>query len=281
MTNKNYCDCRQGRDPCTCKAADPVPPAGGEPEVLLDQLDDYIARINGEDRGSDGTVNQLRAHVTRLQAELKTAIEACDAYGVQVVEQRAEEERLKSGPPHFCGLPMSLNPHVDAGVPGRFLEVGAVRECIPCLVKSRHDWATKAGALQSDLTKALELLQNCTDCVRNGEDFDLPVTTMASIDAFRSNQSAPADKGESVASAVFNDPLYNAESDARNASAMLEEVIELFDDGVGRSTAEFKLMRKIGDWLGRSVPRIDGGSDECAHSEANKIGCPECGEVFK
>lgn len=95
--------------------------------------------------------------------------------------------------------------------------------------------------------------------------------------------ASPADKGqgEPVACAVFNDPLYNAESDARNASALLEEVIAWFDDGVGRSPAEFKLMRKIGDWLGRSVPRIDGSSDECDHSEANKIGCPECGEVFK
>lgn len=88
-------------------------------------------------------------------------------------------------------------------------------------------------------------------------------------------------QGESVASAVFNDPLYNAESDARNASALLEEVLEWFDDGAGRSPAEFKLMRKIGDWLGRSAPSIDGGSDKCDHSESNKIGCPECGEVFK
>ena len=40
-------------------------------------------------------------------------------------------------------------------------------------------------------------------------------------------------------------------------------------------------MRRIGDWLGRSVAEIKDSSDECAHSEANKIGCPECGEVFK
>jgi hypothetical protein len=88
-------------------------------------------------------------------------------------------------------------------------------------------------------------------------------------------QDAEAAKG------VFNDPLYNAESDARNAAAMLEEVLEFYDDGVGRSAEEFKLMRKIGDWLGRSVPEIEHGADECAHSEANKIGCPECGKEFK
>ena len=88
-------------------------------------------------------------------------------------------------------------------------------------------------------------------------------------------------RGDHMESTEFNDPLYNAESDARNASALLEEVLEWFDDGVGRSPEEFRLMRKIGAWLGRSVPSIDCGSDECAHSEANKIGCPECGEVFK
>ncbi|KAA8712905.1 hypothetical protein [Pseudomonas cannabina] len=43
-------------------AAAPQPPAlGGELGALLDQLDDYIARINGDDRGSDGSVNELRA----------------------------------------------------------------------------------------------------------------------------------------------------------------------------------------------------------------------------
>lgn len=87
--------------------------------------------------------------------------------------------------------------------------------------------------------------------------------------------------GDHMESTEFNDPLYNAESDARNASAMLEEVLEWFDDGVGRSPEEFRLMRRIGDWLGRSVAEIKDSSDECAHSEANKIGCPECGEVFK
>lgn len=50
----------------------PQPPAlGGEPASLIDQLDDYIARINGDDRGSDGTVNELRAHFVRLQAEVE------------------------------------------------------------------------------------------------------------------------------------------------------------------------------------------------------------------
>lgn len=68
---------------------------------------------------------------------------------------REELDAIKRvGPPHFCGLPMSLNPHAEAGKPGRFLEVGAHRECIPCLVSSRHGWAKTAGELQQRLTVA-------------------------------------------------------------------------------------------------------------------------------
>ena len=47
----------------------------------------------------------------------------------------------------------------------------------------------------------------------------------------------------------LREQLYNAESDARNASALLAEVVEWFDDGVGRSPEEFKLIRKIDRWL--------------------------------
>lgn len=66
------------------------------------------------------------------------------------------ENISRARPPHFCGLPMSPNPHPDAGVPGRYLEVGAVSECIPCLVASRHAWAQKAADLQQLLTAADE-----------------------------------------------------------------------------------------------------------------------------
>lgn len=66
------------------------------------------------------------------------------------------ENISRARPPHFCGLPMSPNPHPEAGVPGRYLEVGAVSECIPCVVASRHAWAEKAAALQQRLTAADE-----------------------------------------------------------------------------------------------------------------------------
>ena len=78
--------------------------------------------------------------------------------GTAVAEVAALREELATakrvGPPHFCGLPMSRNPHPEAGVPGRFLEVGTVSECIPCLVSSRHGWAKTAGELQQRLADA-------------------------------------------------------------------------------------------------------------------------------
>lgn len=130
-----------------------------------------------------------------------------------------------------------------------------------------------ADGLLSDCNRAWSRAGRCAeDDTHMDQDYLTAVTLLA--------QPAEQHQREPVEAAVFNDPLYNAESDARNASSLLEEVLEWFDDGVGRSQAEFKLMRKIGAWLGRSVPSVDGGSDECAHSYASKIGCPECGEEF-
>ncbi len=47
-------------------------------------------------------------------------------------------------------------------------------------------------AAQSELTKARELLKECVDCVRYGDEFDLPVTTMKRVDDLLAHQSAPA-----------------------------------------------------------------------------------------
>lgn len=52
---------------------------------------------------------------------------------------------------HTCGLPMSVNPHPEAGVPGRYLETGCQRECIPCLVLSRHQWSKRAFNAEKEL----------------------------------------------------------------------------------------------------------------------------------
>jgi hypothetical protein len=57
--------------------------------------------------------------------------------------------------PHFCGGTMSKNPHPDAGVPEHVCTVGTVYECIPCLVKSRHDWSVRANDFESRLRDLL------------------------------------------------------------------------------------------------------------------------------
>lgn len=51
---------------------------------------------------------------------------------------------LKPGYCHKCGLPLSVNPHPEAGKPDHYLEVGCPKECIPCLVRGRHNWAGRA-----------------------------------------------------------------------------------------------------------------------------------------
>lgn len=114
-----------------------VPPAGGGVVALIDQLDDYIARINGDDRGSSATVNELRVHVTQLQAEV----------------ERLEEQACISG-------------------------------------KNMLDQWNRANALQSELTKARELIGDLRADTQSGY--------LKAVQALHNwaNQSAPADKGQ-------------------------------------------------------------------------------------
>lgn len=60
-------------------------------------------------------------------------------------------EELKPGHCHKCGLLLSDNPHPEAGKPPHYLEVGCPKECIPCLMKSRHSWAKRAMAAEKEL----------------------------------------------------------------------------------------------------------------------------------
>ncbi|SPR97391.1 hypothetical protein [Cupriavidus taiwanensis] len=55
---------------------------------------------------------------------------------------------LKPGCCHKCGLPRVDNPHPDAGKPERMLDVGCPKECLPCTVLSRHQWAQRAYAAE-------------------------------------------------------------------------------------------------------------------------------------
>jgi hypothetical protein len=62
----------------------------------------------------------------------------------------------KTGPLHTCGGLMTTNPHPEAGLSGKLLEIGCVYECIPCLVKSRHDWSVRALAAEKELRELKE-----------------------------------------------------------------------------------------------------------------------------
>lgn len=50
----------------------------------------------------------------------------------------------------YCGLPISKNPHPKAGEMMTLLTVGSEYVCIPCTVKSRHEWCEQARASQRD-----------------------------------------------------------------------------------------------------------------------------------
>lgn len=65
------------------------------------------------------------------------------------------DDRLKPGNCHKCGLPMSDNPHPEAGRPAHYLDVGCPRECIPCLVHSRHQWAGRAMKAENEVRDLL------------------------------------------------------------------------------------------------------------------------------
>jgi hypothetical protein len=66
-------------------------------------------------------------------------------------EARPADPRLLPGHCHKCGCPRVDNPHPDAGKPGRYLEVGCEKECLPCTVLSRHQWYQRAVKAEKEL----------------------------------------------------------------------------------------------------------------------------------
>jgi hypothetical protein len=76
-------------------------------------------------------------------------------------------ERLECG---LCGGPVSRNPHPDAGKPSRILEVGAVWECIPCLVRARHSAFGRAQAAEQQVTALRDALGAALEHVEELEE---------------------------------------------------------------------------------------------------------------
>ena len=72
-----------------------------------------------------------------------------------------------------------------------FERITAERDALQLRLNAADEALDKAGddfsLLSLDAGRRMDLLEGllreCLDCVRNGEDFDLPVTTMARIDA--------------------------------------------------------------------------------------------------
>lgn len=58
-----------------------------------------------------------------------------------------------------CGLPMSKNPHSEAGTPAMLTEVGYVWECIPCLNANRGRWANRAHKAEGTLKRIKEYVE--------------------------------------------------------------------------------------------------------------------------
>jgi len=54
----------------------------------------------------------------------------------------------------LCNQPyMVKNPHPDAGKPERYLEIGAVWECVPCNKKALYGWAERAQKAENQLAE--------------------------------------------------------------------------------------------------------------------------------
>lgn len=111
--------------------------------------DKFISNYNA----AQSELSALREENERLKSESFEEL-----YNAVIDERDALREELATlkapGPPCFCGLKQTKNPHPEAGVPPGYLEVGTVYDCIPCLNKSRHAWSKKANRLQAELTAA-------------------------------------------------------------------------------------------------------------------------------
>lgn len=82
-------------------------------------------------------------------------------------EARPADPRLLPGHCHKCGCKRVDNPHPDAGKPGRYLEVGCEKECLPCTVLSRHQWARRAWKAEEQLRREGDSFELWWESVRD------------------------------------------------------------------------------------------------------------------
>jgi hypothetical protein len=99
----------------------------------------------------------------------------------KIAGEAMTDERLKPGHCHKCGLPLSDNPHPEAGKPPHYLQVGCPKGCIPCLTLSRHQWAGRAMRAENQVKDLLaskpaensDELKVCLGCNSNWPLHDL------------------------------------------------------------------------------------------------------------
>lgn len=62
----------------------------------------------------------------------------------------------------FCGLPMSRNPHPDAGLPTMegVVKVGAVWECIPCAIRTRNSANNRWSLAQLEIDRLRRVIMD-------------------------------------------------------------------------------------------------------------------------
>jgi hypothetical protein len=141
----------------------------GHPGMWMDTTHAvYVSISKGKFRGG-----QVRIVYAAPHHSAALASEARDETGLtrreweeiersEASEHSADLDAMRQTPGncHKCGLPLSENPHPEAGKPPRYLEVGCPKECIPCMTLSRHNWATQAMKDARDADR-YRCLRNC------------------------------------------------------------------------------------------------------------------------
>ena len=149
-------------------------------------------------------------------------------HGLPQLKRMNDEAAAKSSasdcclPVCACGLPMSVNPHPDAGKVDALLMVGAMHVCIPCTVASRH----KSNALRrSAESNSIRLMIVLTDQIEearkerltaDGEDRVFVNGKVDALEALRktitvakaSERLTPELLGE-LHDRILNDPIVN------------------------------------------------------------------------
>ena len=95
--------------------AEQTPAVGGETEEALLWLDDFVARCNGDDRGSCSALNAIRSHIAQLQADSRN-LNAPHEQGVEVRDQLEALGTVKAFGPYLIEVAWRNDRAPKAGV---------------------------------------------------------------------------------------------------------------------------------------------------------------------